>query len=120
MPIQWSFTPSPVNALAVMAGAKIAAEDAGAQVLLAKSQPLVPVDQGTLVASGQVVRDGEGAAVVYSATNPEDGYNYAVIQHERLDFHHEHGQAKYLEQPMHTEAGAIGEAMAQIVRRVLG
>lgn len=117
MPVNWSYRAPAVNAAVQLAGIKALAEQTGAAVLLAKSKPLVPVESGRLVASGQVVHDGDGAAVVYSATNPADGYDYAVKQHEDAELHHPNGgQDKYLEQPMHTEHEAVGGAMAEVVR----
>lgn len=38
---------------------------------------------------------------------------WARWQHERMDYHHEDGQAKYLEEPMATEADRSIEIMAQ-------
>lgn len=67
--------------------------------LLELSQPLVPVDTGRLKESGRVVEDDDAVYVTYEAFNPENGYEYAPIQHESLDFHHNVGQAKYLEEP---------------------
>lgn len=120
MPFQWEFRPPARNAAAMLALAKPLAEEAGAHVLLDKSQPLVPVRSGVLIASGQVVTDGEGAAVVYTATNPRDGYDYAIKQHEDTSLNHPNGgQAKYLEQPMNTEHAAVGEAMAETVRKLM-
>lgn len=68
--------------------------------LLELSQPLVPVDTGRLKESGRVVQENANTVyVTYEAFNPENGYEYAPIQHEALDFHHNVGQAKYLEEP---------------------
>lgn len=73
--------------------------DAG-KYLLDLSQPLVPVDTGRLKASGNVLQENSCTVyVTYKAINPENGYDYAPIQHEDLDFHHNVGQAKYLEEP---------------------
>lgn len=71
-----------------------------AKYLLELSQPLVPVDTGRLKESGKAfMADEKTAFVTYEAFNPENGYEYAPIQHEALDFHHNVGQAKYLEEP---------------------
>jgi len=70
-------------------------------------------DPGELRDSGYVqVRDDNTAEVGFSAF-------YAGWQHERLDYHHEVGQAKYLEEPLVTEkdeamriiADRLGEAL---------
>lgn len=88
--------------------------------LLKRSQELVPVDTGTLKASGKIQRYGNQYArwyrVSYSATvrerlakmgrsaeNVKDpDFNYAFAIHEdvpRVFMHPNGGQAKFLEQP---------------------
>lgn len=120
MAVQWSYTPPAVNAALVMAAVKEVAEDAGAQHLLAASQPLVPVDSGDLKASGHVERDGLGAAVVYDVV-ATDGYPYGIRQHEDMALNHPNGgQAKFLEAPMHSEAEAIAAILAAEARKALG
>lgn len=119
MPAEFSYRPPVGNALAMMLAAKLAGEEAGAQALLAASQPLVPVDTGALQISGHIERDGEGAAVVYSATDDKSGYDYAAIQHQRDDYAHEQGQAHYLSDPMDQAHGEIIPAMFAPVRELL-
>lgn len=92
------------------------ATNAGAHVLLAKADPLVPEDTGKLRASGRVTQDGDRAVVSFSAIAP-DGYDYAAIQHERMDFQHEHGQARYLDQPMHEARTEVFEAVVEVLRK---
>lgn len=116
MPISFTYQPPAVNAGAVVHGLVQAAEIAGGQVLLAASQPLVPVELGELKASGKVEHGPDGAEVSYSAVS-EDGYDYAAIQHEREDYNHPNGgQAHYLADPMTTARNAILAAMAAEVR----
>lgn len=66
----------------------------------------VPVDKGPLRASGHVERRDENEVVagfggvagtgnVDGDSNRED-VGYAVVQHERVDFSHEVGEARYL------------------------
>lgn len=62
-----------------------------------QSQELVPVDTGRLKSSGIVTQIPNGYEITYHSENPKNNYNYAPIQHENLDFHHDIGQAKYLE-----------------------
>lgn len=76
------------------------------------SAPLVPLETGRLVGSGAVHVDGEEASLTYDGP-------YARYQHERLDLHHEHGQAKYLEQPLHTEAQQAVDIVAHRIRDAL-
>lgn len=84
-----------------------------AKYLLELSQPLVPVDTGRLKESGKVVEeDSSTVYVTYEAFNPENGYEYAPIQHEALDFHHNIGQSKYLEEPFMTNIDNLVEIVA--------
>lgn len=90
--------------------------DAG-KCLLDLSQPLVPVDTGRLKDSGRVIsEDKDTVYVTYEAFNPENGYEYAPIQHEALDFHHNIGQAKYLEEPLMTNIDLLVEITAGKIR----
>lgn len=81
----------------------------GANRIGNRSQELVPYETGTLKASERVLppedRPGGVTVVVgygYGDTpNPlsgEPASGYAIFVHERLDVHHPHGQAKFLEQ----------------------
>ena len=74
---------------AVEAGAEVGIQD-WADAELEESARLVPVDSGTLRASGHVSTDGMRASVYYTT-------DYASIVHERLDLYHPDGQAKFLE-----------------------
>jgi hypothetical protein len=117
MPILFSFEPPLIDVAKLVHGLVEIAETAGAEVLLAASQPLVPVEHGDLRDSGHVEHDGHGAAVVYSATNEADGFNYAAKQHEDESLNHPNGGgAHYLSDPMRTERGGILAAMAAKVR----
>lgn len=111
------YTPPRVDPALVIAGVKEVAEHAGAEVLLAAAKQLVPEDTGALKESGIVVPSVEGAAVVFSATNEDDGYDYAARQHEDETLNHPNGgQAHYLADPMQTEARAILLAMIAEVK----
>ena len=105
MPIQWEgmaefrrwLAAAPDKALTALSGS-IWAE---ANDIMTRSRPLVPVDQGTLRASGTVNRPNiTGTRVTVSFGYGGAASAYAVIQHERMDYHHTVGQAKYLEQPV--------------------
>ena len=91
-------------------GLKLAAEH-----LLAVSQPLVPVEEGTLVRTGVAsVDEGKGQSAV-SFDGP-----YAARQHEELTWRHDPGkQAKYLEQPYNTERPTMLAIIAAQIRRSL-
>ncbi len=44
---------------------------------------------------------------------------YAGWQHERLDYHHDDGQAKFLEEPLATERDTVLQLMADKIREAL-
>lgn len=71
---------------------------------------------GTLRASGQVsepIREGKNIKVILSFGG--GSIDYAIIQHERLDFHHTTGQAKYLESVLNESRSHM---LARIAARV--
>ena len=91
-----------------------------AEGAMRESRELVPVDQGTLKGSGVVLAPEISARGV----TVEFGYggaasDYAVIQHERTDFRHKTGEAKFLEKPVLERASGMGQRMAVTVRRFL-
>ncbi len=92
---------------ASMDGLEIAAEH-----LLQVASGLVPHEEGDLERSGEVTRDDAKGAVAVSFDRP-----YAVEQHENMTLRHDDGrQAKYLEQPMHTEK----DVMLALIARQAG
>lgn len=118
-----TYTPPKRNAAVAMHAAVELAEEAAAHALLDASQPLVPVEEGVLKASGRVVRDETGQAVTYGKDDDGDGTHapsnqYAAIQHEDLTLNHPNGgQAKFLETPMHSAHEAILAAGAAEMKR---
>lgn len=97
-----------------------------AKALLAESQTRVPVRDRDLRNSGashDATPQNLTSAVTYSATS-EDGFPYAVVQHERLDFNHPTdfqpgAQAKYLERPaMEMKNKLMGVVATEINREV--
>lgn len=76
--------------------------------MMTASKALVPVDSGTLKASGYVTLPSFTGDVL----DVELGYGgpayYAVLQHENLFFKHPNGgQAKYLEEPVNARRNNI-------------
>lgn len=67
--------------------------------LLVLSRPLVPINTGKLRWSGEVQDNGPFEKIVVYSAIGEDGLDYAMTQHENLDFRHLDGQAKYLQEP---------------------
>jgi hypothetical protein len=119
MAVVWRYTPPKVNAAALLAAVAPEATKAAADHLLQASQPLVPVETGELRDSGEVRQEGSKAIVSYDAV-AEDGFPYGIRQHEDLSLHHPNGgQAKFLEQPMHTEADAMRGIVAAKVAEAL-
>lgn len=89
-----------------------AAIAAGLEHIRTTSAPLVPIETGRLVGSAEVHVDGDHGSITYAGP-------YARYQHERLDLHHAHGQAKFLEQPMHTEAETVLKIVADKLKEAL-
>jgi len=99
----------------VSALARAAAEEGlrkAAEHVLQESRRLVPIEEHHLEVSGKVSVDGLKAAVSYNT-------KYAVRQHEELTWRHARGQAKYLEQPLNTEAATCSAIIAAEVKAAL-
>lgn len=84
-----------------------------AEQVMAKSRPLVPVDEGTLRGSAMV----EAPRVTPSGASIQFGYGgaasaYAWPQHEREDYAHTVGQAHFLSEPLEQVALARNFTMA--------
>lgn len=78
----------------------------------------VPFRLGNLRSSGAVWREEHRVNIEFG-TPGSGAEEYAVEQHERLDYHHEFGGPKYLETPLTEWANRFLEAAAQGVRNVL-
>jgi hypothetical protein len=109
----------PDRAVTALAGALLVE---GEQIMKRSKDEFVPIDIGTLEASGFVdmpEREGEtGVSVTLGYGGAAAAY--ALIQHERTDFHHPgQGQAKYLEQPMLEAHKGMGERTARRIKRRL-
>jgi len=77
----------------------------------------VPVERGPLRASGHVLepqKDQQGVYVIMGFGGP--AVAYAVVQHERLDYKHRVGQAKYLERPALKRATVMDKKIAARLR----
>jgi hypothetical protein len=74
--------------------------------------PLTPEETGRLVGSATVTVNGDEATITYDGP-------YARRQHEELTWRHEKGQAKYLEQPMHTEKPVVMQIVTKEIRDAL-
>lgn len=105
----------------VAAAAERGVQDA-AEELLAISQALVPRDTGELAASGETGTERNGAHVVGAVGYGKTGGTalQAISQHEQQDYRHERGQAKYLEQPLFSQAERLGQQIADPIVAALG
>ena len=114
----WTVTGSPERALkAVREGAAAGLDDAS-RGILERSNARVPVDQGDLLASGRVVVDPDTlkAAVSYGGTPELDVV--AVVQHERMDYHHPSGgQPKFLESSFVDERNNVLPVIAAAIKK---
>lgn len=124
MGVAWRYTPPRVNALPIVHAAAEVAVHQAAETILDASRDLVPVDTGALRDSGRVSQDGLEATISYGAEDGagrdgQDTAAYAVPQHERMDFTHPNGQAKFLEVPLHANAERAAEIIAAELRRAL-
>lgn len=91
-----------------------------AELIMTEARKRTPVDTGALRASGLV----EPPTVSAGKVGVTLGFGgpaapYAVVQHERLDYHHTVGQAKFLEQPFAEAAPRVRRVMAQIARTII-
>lgn len=93
----------------------------GAEHLLQVSRTRVPIEEGTLERSGVASADRATLTAAVSYGGSGKTKDYAVVQHERLDFRHAEGRtAKYLEAPANEEREVIGEIIAAAIRRRIG
>ncbi|MEU8821803.1 hypothetical protein [Actinoplanes sp. NPDC048796] len=101
---------------AQLAGATFEGLELAAEHLLQVSTNLAPHEEGDLARSGEVSSDKASGTVAVSFDRP-----YAVVQHEDLTMRHDDGkQAKYLEEPMGTEADTMLALTARAARGPLG
>lgn len=77
----------------------------------------VPVKTGALKASGQNIPVNTLHSIGCEVGYGSEAAPYALIQHERLDFHHDVGKAKYLEDPVNA---AIPILPKELIRRLEG
>lgn len=91
--------------------------------ILAAAIPLTPIEFGTLRSSGKVTPpeiSGLGAITVTIGFGGA-AKDYAVVQHEHLEFNHPiGGQAKYLEEPAVARAQGMGPRLGAAVEAALG
>mgnify|MGYP000856880262 CR=1 FL=1 len=77
----------------------------------------VPVKTGALKSTGQNILIEEPHTVTCEVGYGSESVAYAFVQHERLDFHHEAGKAKYLEDPVNA---AVPILPRELIKRLEG
>ncbi len=86
-----------------------------AEYLKSISVPKAPLDRGPLRASAKVIpATPYKAEAILLFDEP-----YAAIQHENLEYHHDDGQAKYVEQPMVANQRKIQGIIAQDIAEAI-
>ena len=81
----------------------------------------VPHEEGDLERDGTVSEDDDELRVAISYGHREDTAQYAVPQHERMDYKHDPGRnAKFLENAMMSTRADNGEIIAQSARQEMG
>jgi hypothetical protein len=90
------------------------------ETIMTASKKLVPVETGSLRASGAVYGpEIEGSRVTVTLGYGNTSVRYAVIVHERLGVHHPVGQAKFLESVALQAVAGMEERLAVRVRKEL-
>jgi hypothetical protein len=74
-----------------------------------------PVRTGALRNSARVATDPETGQAAVTL-----GADYAVYQHERLDYQHDDGEPTFLERSLVSEQGAVARIMQAEIRGALG
>lgn len=88
----------------------------GTELLRGDSVPLAPIDRGPLRESAQVTpATSQNLEAHVSYDTP-----YAARQHEELDYHHDEGQAKYLEEPLVQNEAKYMQAIANRLGQGIG
>lgn len=85
-----------------------------AEAIMAESKQRAPVDTGALRSSGHVLPpdiDKDGVEVKLGYGGAAEAY--AIVQHERLDYHHTVGEAKFLERPLLDAARGMAQRLAR-------
>jgi hypothetical protein len=103
------------RAIARVRGGAVAGLSAAGEHILGVSVLIVPLDENPLMNSGAVGDpDEDNLTIAITFDTP-----YAVRQHEELEWRHAPGrQAKYLEEPLHTENDTAQALIAASIRRV--
>ena len=115
--VQRQLRAMPSKALQALSGAV----QQEAETIMTESKRIVPVDTGTLRASGIVAApDVKGDTVTVELGYGGAAKAYALIQHEREDFTHPgQGTAKYLERPVNAAEAGFGKRVGKTLEKRL-
>ena len=86
---------------------------AAAEVIRQEAIERAPKETGYLRNTAATAAEGLEAAVGFDGP-------YAVKQHEELGYHHQDGEAKYLENAVIATREVVGQILAEAIRRQLG
>ncbi len=81
-----------------------------AERILTEAKAAAPKDSGDLVGSGTTAIDYESLEAAVGFGSGDSAVN-AVVQHERMDYHHDDGGPKYLEIPFVAVGSSVGAAI---------
>lgn len=88
----------------------------GSEHLLKVSNDFAPIEEGTLIRSGETSIDDAELKAAVSYDTP-----YAVVQHEDMSLSHDPGRtAKFLENAANWEKDTLAKIVAQQIRNELG
>lgn len=87
------------------------------EIMAVSKEQYVPVDLAILKASGHVqLPEMDGNDITVKLGYGGAAKDYAVIQHERMDFKHPVGGPKYLERPLLAAASGLAKKLADRIR----
>lgn len=101
------------------AGLRMVAEEIASDVRRSRPGKGVPKDKGILAASIEVQQP---QPMVVQLVAGGQAIAYALVQHERLDFHHELGEARYLVRGMERwtfNGSSVRTALTQQFRSII-
>lgn len=100
------------------------------EIVATDAKNRVPVDLGTLKSTIHARRDEEAgdaiSSIAVAGPMPSDpldsgpANDYAIVQHERLDFQHKVGEAKYLEKALDGQASKMTRQIAEDIKAAVG
>lgn len=89
-----------------------------AEAIMTESKQQCPVDTGVLRSTGHVTPpEVSGGRVVVTLGYGGPAAPYAIVQHERLDFVHKVGRAKFLEIPMLEAVNGMEARLGAMIRK---